>query len=522
MHEIFKKQFSFLKFNQTFQQFDQLNQVLTSFASGIDQFDELKRLTANLSVLLDNPFYQDFIQLFLLQDSPLTFADVRTFLSTLENVTALSNNWSYISDMLNSLKNAVSCFETNRFIAVATEQDLVATATQLFKNSTFLIGFVFQNTKPGDTVLPDNFAVKIRMNLNNVPETNLPRGWLWIPGPADNLFMDLRYMRGFAQIQNLLERAIITTINREKANQRPGLNSAAFDDKQFPVVYLQQFPYPKYRSEDVTSSYINYFILPIIVTLMWSGNIGLAIRNLIKEKEKFIEETMKAMGLRPGINFLAWFITTYINMLLISLLVACILKYGGLFPLTDLSLLFISLGAFAFSAIMLAFCVGSFFTKTNLASLIGILAYFISYLPFILVMSMKYELGYDAKVGLCMSSATCFGYSSLYMSWYEQQGRGMQWSHVWISPIPNDRMTYGLTIVMMIADGFLYGLFGWYIKNVFPSKYGAAKPFYFVFTPKFWRSTFIGSMCCAKAKSFTNEYFKDSTLRKNKKPVKSK
>ncbi len=298
------------------------------------------------------------------------------------------------------------------------------------------------------------------------------------------------------------------------------MDPASYDDKKFPVVYLQQFPYPKYRSEDVTSSYINYFILPIIVTLMWSGNIGLAIRNLIKEKEKFIEETMKAMGLRPGINFLAWFITTYINMLFISLLVACILKYGGIFPVSDLSLIFLSLGAFAFSAIMLAFCVGSFFTKTNLASLIGILAYFMSYLPFILVMSMKYELGFDSKVAMCMSSATCFGYSSLYMSWYEQQGRGMQWSNFWISPIPNDRMTYGLTIILMITDGIMYGLFGWYIKNVIPSKYGAAKPVYFLFTPKYWRSTFIGSMCCSKAISFSNEYLKDSTLRKNKKSVK--
>jgi len=118
--------------------------------------------------------------------------------------------------MVNSLKNAVSCFETNRFIAVDSEKALVNTATELFKNATFLIGFVFENTKPTDKVLPENFSVKIRMNLNNVPETNLPRGWLWIPGPADNLFMDLRYMRGFAQIQNLLERAIVTTINSEK------------------------------------------------------------------------------------------------------------------------------------------------------------------------------------------------------------------------------------------------------------------------------------------------------------------
>ncbi len=47
----------------------------------------------------------------------------------------------------------------------------------------------------------------------------------------------------------------------------------------------------------MSASYVNYFILPIVVTLMWSGNIGLAIRNLIKEKEKFIEEVIKSKNL---------------------------------------------------------------------------------------------------------------------------------------------------------------------------------------------------------------------------------
>ena len=225
--------------------------MLRSFSNGIDQFNDLKRLTANLSVLLDNPFYQDFIQLFLLQDSNLTLSDVKMFLSTLENVTALSNDWSYISNMLNSVKNSVSCFETNRFVEVANEAELEKTASKLFSNATFLIGLVFENTKSTDVTLPPNFAVKLRMNVNNLPETNLPRPWLWVPGPADNLFMDLRYMRGFIQLQNMLERAIISTVNEYKYSMNPGTMTAeAYDDKKFPIVYLQQFPYPKYKSEE--------------------------------------------------------------------------------------------------------------------------------------------------------------------------------------------------------------------------------------------------------------------------------
>lgn len=59
------------------------------------------------------------------------------------------------------------------------------------------------------------------------------------------MFMDLRYMRGFVQLQNLLERAIITTLADQKGT-RMDMN----DPMKFPVVYLQQFPYPKYKSEE--------------------------------------------------------------------------------------------------------------------------------------------------------------------------------------------------------------------------------------------------------------------------------
>ena len=38
------------KFNETFQQFDQLNKVLRAFSNGLNQFDDLKKLTGNLSV----------------------------------------------------------------------------------------------------------------------------------------------------------------------------------------------------------------------------------------------------------------------------------------------------------------------------------------------------------------------------------------------------------------------------------------------------------------------------------------
>jgi hypothetical protein len=68
---------------------------------------------------------------------------------------------------------------------------------------------------------------------------------VWLPGPSDNLFMDLRYMRGFVQMQNLMERAILKLIKETKTDSR---QTNQIDN--FPVVYLHQFPYPKYKSEE--------------------------------------------------------------------------------------------------------------------------------------------------------------------------------------------------------------------------------------------------------------------------------
>jgi hypothetical protein len=129
-------------FNQTFEQFDDLKRLLDTLVLGLGQFDDLKRLTVNMSSLLDNPFYQDFIQLFLLQDTKLTIGDIRTYLMVLETVTNLSKDWSFLSNILGAFRDTFACFEVNRFVAFETEEQLVKDAYKFFNNGTFLIGLV--------------------------------------------------------------------------------------------------------------------------------------------------------------------------------------------------------------------------------------------------------------------------------------------------------------------------------------------------------------------------------------------
>ena len=59
--------------------------------------------------------------------------------------------------------------------------------------------------------------------------------------------MDLRYLRGFIQIQNLLERALIETIQELKGTST---NKTTVEKLAIPIAYLQQFPYPRYKLEE--------------------------------------------------------------------------------------------------------------------------------------------------------------------------------------------------------------------------------------------------------------------------------
>ncbi|CAF4261448.1 unnamed protein product, partial [Rotaria magnacalcarata] len=73
------------------------------------------------------------------------------------------------------------------------------------------------------------------------------------------------------------------------------------------------------------------------------------------------------------------------------------------------------------------YLVSAFFTKANLATLCGILIYFISYLPFILVMFLEAKMQLVHKILINLSSATAFGYASIYLTRLEYQGEGIQW-----------------------------------------------------------------------------------------------
>lgn len=65
-------------------------------------------------------------------------------------------------------------------------------------------------------------------------------------------------------------------------------------------------------------------------------------------------------------------------------------------------------------------------------------------------------------------SCVAFGYGCENFSRYEEQGIGIQWSNIRVSPQENDRYSFIVSIFMMLFDAFIYWILTWYIENVYP------------------------------------------------------
>ncbi|KFM60325.1 ATP-binding cassette sub-family A member 1, partial [Stegodyphus mimosarum] len=138
--------------------------------------------------------------------------------------------------------NVTQCISLNRFLGFDTEEELEAAAATLHDRREFIAAIVFLNEKeiklkkrwthkPYRNNMPKDVLYKIRMDIDNVPTTEYIKYRWWRPYPYDDFFEDLRYFRGFLQLQDTVDTAIMQLQTNS-------------DGPQNVKKYLQQFPYP--------------------------------------------------------------------------------------------------------------------------------------------------------------------------------------------------------------------------------------------------------------------------------------
>ncbi|KAH9502478.1 hypothetical protein Btru_068800, partial [Bulinus truncatus] len=377
--------------------------------------------------------------------------------------------------------NKFALYWAERALNLQVLQDLIQEPNQLkvkhfdIKSFIRMIGNNSTRAKrqvSGNT-LPKHVGYKIRMDVDNVMDTNLLKERIFSMNSESSFIENLRYLRGFMFLQDMLDSAIIE-LHKNQSIPTPGIN-------------LIQMPFPCHHVDNFIFI-LGTYLVPIMMTFVLLTLLGVATHTSVNDRESGQDEILHVMGMFKGLNFIAWFIMTMFMMGLVSIILAVMLKHTSIFIHSDLFIMFLLLLAFCLSSLMLLYMVASFFSRTSMAILFVMIVYFMAYLPFTIIIGYDFTLKFWQRILTSLASTSSFCFATLRIAFFEEEGIGVQWSN--INEAVNEEVSVAWSFYMMLIDSVIYFLIGWYIQHLKPGKYGIGHPFFFPFQPSYWRSFF--------------------------------
>ncbi|XP_041938349.1 uncharacterized protein abca12 isoform X2 [Alosa sapidissima] len=462
------------KSNGTLHQFGQLRTYSEEWIQSSSYVMQSAKLLNQTLPLLQNSLRNPFVQNFIEAQTNINVGQMKDTLLNFSNMTELLEKNKFIVTQITTLSslmmNLSSCVNFDRYKPMSNEEEMDKQAEALTQSRDLYASIIFKLPEDKSSTLPPKVDYTIRMQIDNSMRTDRARNPFWVRENYISMTRTQRYNRGFIYLQEAIDRAII--------------ESQLGQPVQDPAVQLQAFPYPCFAKDEYLESIS--FAFPLVLMIAWVLFIANFVKKLVHERELRLHEYMKMMGVNPISHFFAWFIESAVFLLVTIVILTIILKAGKVLPNSDPFLLFLYLCDYGFSILAISFLVSTFFNKTNIAGLSGSLIYIICFFPFIVVMSMERNLSFATKNILSLFSPTCFSYASQYISRYEAQEEGIQWSNAYVSPIAGDTSSFGWLCWLLLIDSLVYFIIGAYIRMVFPGKYGIPAPWYFPVMPSFW------------------------------------
>uniref|UniRef100_A0A8D0GSN9 ATP binding cassette subfamily A member 12 n=1 Tax=Sphenodon punctatus TaxID=8508 RepID=A0A8D0GSN9_SPHPU len=468
------------KSNITLKQMDDVTQLSQEW---LDQsqmiMNSLTALNQTIPVVknaLKNPFVQVFIKLMVNLDA----AELLNQLNDLDVIRLELQSNSEIINQLNTLAtlavNMSSCVLFDRIQPVKNMEELDTLARELFLKNELFASILFKlpssnkREKSGSLSLPPLVNYTIRMSSKISQTTNRIRERIWTVGPHNSASQSQIYSRAFIYIQDSIDRAIIELQTGKSIEEI--------------AVQIQATPFPCYKRDMFLTSVT--YSLPFTLMAAWVLFIAAFVKKLVQEKDLRLYEYMKMMGVNSSSHFIALFIECAAFLLITILFLITILKAGRILPKINVTILFLYLTDYSLSIIAMCYFISVFFNNTNIAALVGSLIYILTFFPFIVLLVIENHLSFSLKSLLILLSPTAFSYASQYIARYEEQGIGLQWDNMYKSPMIGDSTNFGWMCWLILIDSLIYFVLGWYIRNVFPGKYGMSAPWYFPLLPSYW------------------------------------
>ncbi|OCT63756.1 hypothetical protein XELAEV_18044852mg [Xenopus laevis] len=448
----------------------------TSIQQLLNQWDTLQNaesLIGPLQVLLSNSFINSLLEEFLHTNASQINSTINSALNIINLLKKNMNNIKEFQPIAVVLNNLLSCMTYNRIQPMNSVEEMQAKAEELQKNNQLFAAVTFDlpSETSGQNKASSNLPKHIKYTISMEPmlseDTSVIRESYWTPVPASSMN---KYSRGFVYLQENIDRAIIE-MQTNKSVTNIGLQ-------------YQPMPYPCYKRDRFLASM--GYTLPIALMITWVLFISAFIKKIVHEKEMRLHEYMRMMGVNSNSHFCAWFIESAAFLLITLSILVMLLKFGKMLPNSNGFILFLLLLDYSLTIIAMSYLISVFFHNTNVAGLSGSLIYIITFFPFIVIVTKGSVLSFSAKTLLCIFSPTALSNAIQYVVYYEEQGVGIQWSNMYISPLLGDSMTFGWLCWLLLIDSMIYFLVGFYIRMVFPGKYGIPAPWYFPFQISFW------------------------------------
>ncbi|XP_045141968.1 ATP-binding cassette sub-family A member 17-like [Echinops telfairi] len=301
--------------------------------------------------------------------------------------------------------------------------------------------------------------------------------WLYPPNPGQEPRENMHnsgghpgyHKEGFLAIQHAVDKAIMWHHVQDAMTQM-------FKNVS---VLLKRFPYGSYIQDHFFVVLQNEFSPLLMLSFIC---IELTIINSITvEKERKLKEYMCMMGLHNWQHWVAWFIMFFLSVSMVvsfmTVLFCMKISEVAVFNNSDPHLIFLFLMCFALATLSFAFMASTFFTKAHMATSVGGLLFFFTYLPYLYISFSYTERTHLQKITSCLFSNVAMALGIRFIAFSEAKGEGLQWSN--IGSVRGD-FSFAQVLLMLLFDAFFYGLVAWYLESILPGAYGTPKPWYFV------------------------------------------
>ncbi|XP_045504908.1 uncharacterized protein LOC123701462 [Colias croceus] len=435
--------------NTTFGPTSQLFNLVHSFAHAFSSIDKMAAHKAGLKALqelLSADDYKD-LRVSLVGDVGVPDMDVEELLGGIGDTESLGR-------LLQKASNFLQCINLDRFKPMPNEHELTLEAVRLNRINEFTAGLVFLNMTDDQATIPTDIDYKIRMDIENSPTTKRTKNYLWTPGPEASFLENMRYFRGFVQVQDIVEKALVKLSG----------NSTDW------AVYTQQNPYPCYRKDLFQTSLYESQALLVAFYFSLLFTVSSAVRFILADKESGHTMLLQVMGVNLSYHTLSWFIASLLEMTVTMALVSIVLYGGSILPRTPPSLTFTLLFIFGVSVLSFCYMMSKLFSSASMGAVVAALAYLTTFMPFVLILSLEAVMtsGLKIFVNLSMSSALCYAF--LLITRLEAAGSGARWAHVWDSPDGVGDISIGLSAAMMVIDAVIYFAVGYGLEMVWGLK----------------------------------------------------